>query len=98
MVMGAWITVSSPTLVTFSKSFTLLPKAMDLTGYSCWRNGGIGDKAAYWQDMGQGAHIFTAQNMGDMRGVQLGKSLYCPFLRHSANMTHSGLERRVSLL
>ncbi|KAM0263654.1 hypothetical protein ACHAPA_008628 [Fusarium lateritium] len=37
----------------------------------CWRNGGIGDKAAYWQDMGQGAHIFPSQNTGDMRGVQL---------------------------
>ncbi|SCO35389.1 related to acetylxylan esterase [Fusarium fujikuroi] len=37
----------------------------------CWRNGGIGDKAAYWQDMGQGSHIFASQNTGDMRGVQL---------------------------
>ncbi|KAM0085819.1 hypothetical protein ACKRZS_001908 [Fusarium odoratissimum] len=37
----------------------------------CWRNGGIGDKAAYWQDMCQGSHIFASQNTGDMRGVQL---------------------------
>ncbi|KAF4445873.1 hypothetical protein F53441_10435 [Fusarium austroafricanum] len=37
----------------------------------CWRNGGIGDKAAYWQDMGSGSHIFPAKGMGDMRGVQL---------------------------
>ncbi|KAF4983609.1 hypothetical protein FZEAL_1018 [Fusarium zealandicum] len=39
--------------------------------FHCWRNGGIGDKAAYWQDMGSGAHIFPSQNTGDMRGVQL---------------------------
>ena len=36
----------------------------------CWRNGGIGEKAAYWQDLGQGEPVFYAQGMGDIRGVR----------------------------
>ncbi|KAG9249745.1 uncharacterized protein F5Z01DRAFT_631089, partial [Emericellopsis atlantica] len=36
----------------------------------CWRNGGLGAKAAYWQDLGSGGPVFTAKGMGDMRGVQ----------------------------
>lgn len=36
----------------------------------CWRNGGIGDKAAYWQDLGEGSPVFYAQGMGDIRGVR----------------------------
>lgn len=37
----------------------------------CWRNGGIGDKAAYWQDLGSGGPVFHAKGMGDIRGVRL---------------------------
>ncbi|KPM38628.1 hypothetical protein AK830_g7923 [Neonectria ditissima] len=36
----------------------------------CYRNGGLGDGAAYWQDMGQGGPVFTGKGMGDMRGVR----------------------------
>ncbi|GKU06546.1 carbohydrate esterase family 3 protein [Fusarium langsethiae] len=67
----------------------------------CWRNGGVGDKAAYWQDMGEGSHIFASKNKGDMRGVQLveingeyinqrgdGKGMK-PYWR-AAGITHAG--------
>ncbi|KAK4455138.1 hypothetical protein QBC34DRAFT_445431 [Podospora aff. communis PSN243] len=37
----------------------------------CWRNGGQRDKADYWQDFGQGTHIFPSQGMGNIAGVQL---------------------------
>lgn len=37
----------------------------------CWRNGGVGDKAAYWQDLGQGQPVFTGKNMGSIDGVRL---------------------------
>lgn len=33
----------------------------------CWRNGGVGDKAEYWQDMGI---IFTGKGMGNIDGVR----------------------------
>ncbi|KAF5671674.1 carbohydrate esterase family 3 [Fusarium heterosporum] len=35
----------------------------------CYRNGGTGNGAAYWQDFGKEA-TFTGKNMGDMRGVR----------------------------
>lgn len=37
----------------------------------CWRNGGVGEKAAYWQDFGEGKPIFTGKGMGNIDGVQL---------------------------
>ncbi len=37
----------------------------------CWRNGGVGDTADYWQDLGQGQPVFTGKGMGNMDGVQL---------------------------
>lgn len=37
----------------------------------CWRNGGVGEKAAYWQDFGEGKPVFTGKGMGDIDGVQL---------------------------
>ncbi|SPN96523.1 related to acetylxylan esterase [Cephalotrichum gorgonifer] len=37
----------------------------------CYRNGGLGDRAAYWQDMGVGRPIFTGKNKGDIKGVRL---------------------------
>ncbi|RYP05273.1 hypothetical protein DL764_003934 [Monosporascus ibericus] len=36
----------------------------------CWRNGGLGEKAAYWQDMGSGGPIFKAIGKGDIKGVR----------------------------
>ncbi|SPO00343.1 related to acetylxylan esterase [Cephalotrichum gorgonifer] len=36
----------------------------------CWRNGGLGDLPAYWQDMSPGQPIFLAKGMGDIRGVR----------------------------
>ena len=38
--------------------------------YSCYRNGGLGDRAEYWQDMGRGDPIFKGKNKGDIRGVR----------------------------
>lgn len=37
----------------------------------CWRNGGVGEKAAYWQDFRGGKPVFTGKNMGNIDGVQL---------------------------
>jgi hypothetical protein len=37
----------------------------------CWRNGGLGDNAAYWQDFGQGKPVFTGKDMGNIDGVYL---------------------------
>ena len=37
----------------------------------CWRNGGVGDMAAYWQDVGEGQPVFTGKGMGDITGVHL---------------------------
>lgn len=37
----------------------------------CWRNGGVGEKAAYWQDFGSGAPVFTGKGMGSIDGVML---------------------------
>lgn len=34
----------------------------------CWRNGGQGDRAEYWQDYGI---VFTAKGMGDIAGTRL---------------------------
>ncbi|KFX87900.1 hypothetical protein V490_07963 [Pseudogymnoascus sp. VKM F-3557] len=36
----------------------------------CWRNGGLGEKADYWQDMGSGHPVFKAVGMGDIAGVR----------------------------
>lgn len=33
----------------------------------CWRNGGLGDSAAYWQDFGV---VFTPKGKGDLRGTR----------------------------
>ncbi|PVH96898.1 carbohydrate esterase family 3 protein, partial [Periconia macrospinosa] len=33
----------------------------------CWRNGGIGDTPAYWQDLGV---VFTGKGMGDIGGTR----------------------------
>ncbi|CRK28342.1 hypothetical protein BN1708_015201 [Verticillium longisporum] len=38
----------------------------------CYRNGGLGNEAAYWQDLGSGGPVFSAKDMGDIRGVRLG--------------------------
>jgi hypothetical protein len=38
----------------------------------CWRNGGLGDKAAYWEDLGV---VFTGKGMGDIRGTRFGRYL-----------------------
>ncbi|OBT92656.2 hypothetical protein VE01_09799 [Pseudogymnoascus verrucosus] len=37
----------------------------------CWRNGGQGDMAAYWQDFGEGKPVFTGKGMGNIDGVRL---------------------------
>ncbi|KAM7185430.1 hypothetical protein V8F20_011802 [Naviculisporaceae sp. PSN 640] len=37
----------------------------------CWRNGGVGEKPAYWQDLGQGRPVFTGKGMGNIDGVRL---------------------------
>ncbi|KAG7113316.1 Multidomain esterase like protein [Verticillium longisporum] len=37
----------------------------------CYRNGGLGNEAAYWQDLGSGGPVFSAKDMGDIRGVRL---------------------------
>ncbi|SPO03558.1 uncharacterized protein DNG_06241 [Cephalotrichum gorgonifer] len=34
----------------------------------CWRNGGLGDLPAYWQDLGL---VFTGKGMGDIAGTRL---------------------------
>ncbi|OBT61486.1 hypothetical protein VE03_09357 [Pseudogymnoascus sp. 23342-1-I1] len=36
----------------------------------CWRNGGIGEVPAYWQDFGEGQPIFMSQGLGDIRGMR----------------------------
>lgn len=37
-------------------------------GYTnCWRNGGLTDKAAYWQDLGM---VFAPKGKGDIRGTR----------------------------
>ncbi|KAM0612186.1 hypothetical protein ACHAP0_006124 [Verticillium nonalfalfae] len=36
----------------------------------CYRNGGLGNEAAYWQDLGSGGPVFSAKDMGDIRGVR----------------------------
>lgn len=43
--------------------------------HRCWRNGGIGEKADYWQGMGEGSPIFKGKDMGDIKGVRFGKFL-----------------------
>lgn len=37
----------------------------------CYRNSGLGDRAAYWQDVGLGRPVFTGKNKGDLHGVRL---------------------------
>ncbi|KFY47243.1 hypothetical protein V494_00086 [Pseudogymnoascus sp. VKM F-4513 (FW-928)] len=37
----------------------------------CWRNGGVGEKAEYWQDLGEGKPVFTGKNMDNIDGVHL---------------------------
>ncbi|KAK3904393.1 hypothetical protein C8A05DRAFT_42499 [Staphylotrichum tortipilum] len=37
----------------------------------CWRNGGVGEMAAYWQDFGEGKPVFTGKGMGSIDGVHL---------------------------
>ncbi|KAL1835601.1 hypothetical protein VTJ49DRAFT_6345 [Mycothermus thermophilus] len=37
----------------------------------CWRNGGWGEKAGWWQDLGNGKPVFTGKGMGNIDGVQL---------------------------
>ncbi len=44
----------------------------------CWRNGGQGDMAEYWQDFGAGSPVFTGKGMGSIDGVRLGKLWYFP--------------------
>ncbi|KAK3986531.1 killer toxin subunits alpha beta [Cladorrhinum sp. PSN332] len=39
----------------------------DIGDIRCWRNGGQGDYAEYWQDLGV---IFTGKGMGDPQGVR----------------------------
>ncbi|EEY19355.1 conserved hypothetical protein [Verticillium alfalfae VaMs.102] len=36
----------------------------------CYRNGGLGNEAAYWQDLGSGGPVFSAKDMGDIRGMR----------------------------
>lgn len=76
MVMGGLITASSMALATFCKSDRLMHcHASRLTRkQSCWRNGGLGEKAEYWQDMGSGGPIFKAVGKGDIMGVRFGES------------------------
>ncbi|ROT40793.1 hypothetical protein SODALDRAFT_105063 [Sodiomyces alkalinus F11] len=47
--------------------YCVIPASGDIF---CWRNGGIGERAAYWQNMGSGGPVFTAKGMGDIRGVR----------------------------
>jgi hypothetical protein len=38
----------------------------------CYRNGGVGDAPAYWQEMsGSNTYVFKGQNKGDKTGVIL---------------------------
>ncbi|KAM0323888.1 hypothetical protein ACHAQA_008469 [Verticillium albo-atrum] len=37
----------------------------------CYRNGGLGNGAAYWQDIGSGGPVFLNKNTGDARGLRL---------------------------
>jgi hypothetical protein len=37
----------------------------------CWRNGGSGDNAAYWQDVGEGKPVFTGKSTGSIDGIRL---------------------------
>lgn len=36
----------------------------------CYRNGGLGNGAAYWQDIGSGGPTFLNKNTGDARGLR----------------------------
>ncbi|KAH6692576.1 hypothetical protein F5X68DRAFT_129659, partial [Plectosphaerella plurivora] len=36
----------------------------------CYRNGGFGNGAGYWQDIGQGRAVFLSKNTGDARGLR----------------------------
>ncbi|CRK44608.1 hypothetical protein BN1723_006201 [Verticillium longisporum] len=36
----------------------------------CHQNGGLGNEAAYWQNLGSGGPVFSAKDTGDIRGVR----------------------------
>lgn len=81
MVMEGLTIVSSKGTVILSLSHSHINVGIGLgiyvmltCPYRCWRNGGVGEKADYWQDMGEGDPIFKAKGMGDIRGVRFGES------------------------
>ena len=52
----------------------------------CWRNGGLGETAEYWQDMGLGKSVFSGENTGDIKGVRFGR--YSPVRRKTERVVY----------